>query len=165
MKLPLYDYLNIMLTGVVFIFSLIIIDIDYFFSMINLILGVTYNYQNIIISIFLFLCIYEIGLIINRIGAVFIENIFRSWGIFYFNDNYNVFNEKKNKYPILGVLSREYSVSRTSIALYLIIGIIYFFYGLCLWSIFSFALVGLFTLSARKYTKMIINLMNDEVVE
>lgn len=165
MKLPLYDYLNIMLTGVVFIFSLIIIDIDYFFSMINLILGVTYNYQNIIISIFLFLCIYEIGLIINRIGAVFIENIFRSWGIFYFNDNYNVFNEKKNKYPILGVLSREYSVSRTSIALYLIIGIIYLFYGLCLWSIFSFSLVGLFSLSARKYTKMIINLMNDEVVE
>lgn len=86
-------------------------------------------------------------------------------GIFYFNDNYNVFNEKKNKYPILGVLSREYSVSRTSIALYLIIGIIYLFYVLCLWSIFSFALVGLFTLSARKYTKMIINLMNDDVVE
>lgn len=85
-------------------------------------------------------------------------------GIFYFNDNYNVFNEKKNKYPILGVLSREYSVSRTSIALYLIIGIIYFMP--CVYGVFfSFALVGLFTLSARKYTKMIINLMNDDVVE
>lgn len=159
MKIPLYNYLNIMMTGIIFIVLLIFIDIEWSMLILNSLFQYSHNFQSTVVSIFLFLFIYEIGLIINRIGSILVEWGFRKCGIFYFNDNYILFNERKKIYPIIEILSREYAVSRTSISLFAIIGIIYLYFGLCKWAMVSFLIMSLFILSARKYTKKIIDLM------
>ena len=159
MKMPLYNYLNVMMTGIVFIVFLVFIDVEWSILILSSLFQYSHSFQSTIVSIFIILFIYEIGLIINRIGSVLVEWGFRKCGIFYFNDNYTLFNERKTKYPILEILSREYAVSRTSISLFAIIGIIYLYFGLCKWAMVSFLIMTLFILSARKYTKKIIDLM------
>lgn len=49
----------------------------------------------VVITFILFGLIYEIGFIINRIGSIVIEPIFKKFKIIHFKNDYKLFNERK----------------------------------------------------------------------
>ncbi len=69
----------------------------------------------------------EAGLIVNWIGSVLIETILKKLRWIPYNDDYVKYNKKQNKYPIMHTLSREYALSRTGIAVFLLLAIMALF--------------------------------------
>ena len=113
-KIPFYNLLNIFLTGLIFsgfcvvIFNAQLLNYirsDFFNSIKELNGGL-----ETIITISFCAIIYEIGLIINRIGSV-IENLLKIIRAIPFDNDYKKYNEKKKEFPIMEVLSREYALS------------------------------------------------------
>jgi hypothetical protein len=154
-KIPFYNIVNILLTGLIFTGILII----FYYQEISAKIYIN-NISITFVSIYtfaFFAIIYEIGLIINRLGSL-LEDLLRYFKLIPFNDNYKKFNETKQKFPILEILSREYALSRTSMTLFLLISILTFikfqFYGFI-----PITICLLFFYSCRKYSKKIIKLM------
>lgn len=101
--------------------------------------------------------VYEVGIIINRLGSI-LEELLKKIHFIPFNDDYKRFNEKKKEYPIMNVLSREYALSRNSIVLFLLISILAFIR----WNWYGFiplAIMFMFYYSCWKYAKKICDLM------
>ena len=101
--------------------------------------------------------VYEVGIIINRLGSI-LEDIMKKIHFIPFNNDYKKFNEKKKEYPIMNVLSREYALSRNSIVLFLLISILAFIR----WDWYGFiplAIMLMFYYSCWKYAKKICDLM------
>ena len=114
----------------------------------------------IVITISFCAVIYEIGLIINRIGSL-LENILKLIKAIPFNSDYKKFNEKKTQFPFINVLSREYALSRTSMTLFLTMTLISLTQSWWSFSIVMFALTLIFYFSMRKHAGKIVELMGD----
>ena len=160
-KFSIYQYLNFILTGLIFsgctivVFSKNVDDI----TLIKNISGLSLGIETIIVFIMIGI-IYELGFIINRIGSILIEPIYKKLHFVKFNDDYKRFNEAKKDYPILDVLSREYALSRTQISLYLILAILSIIKHQWILLIIFLLLVLLFSISMFKHSKKIVNLMS-----
>lgn len=162
MKIPFYNIVNMLLTGLVFVGGLIFIFPQYAIQLIQ-----SEFYENlktgpeVILTICIFAIAYEIGLIINRVGSVVIEPFLKKFKLIPFNDDYTLFNDKKKEYPIMGTLSREFALSRTSIALFLILSIISVLNRNCIVFISCFFISIVFYLSCKKHSSKIVELMED----
>ncbi len=162
MKIPFYNIVNMLLTGLVFVGGLIIIFPQYAIQLIQ-----SEFYENlktgpeVIITICIFAVAYEIGLIINRVGSVIIEPFLKKFKLIPFNDDYTLFNDKKKDYPILGTLSREFALSRTSIALFLILSVVAILNKSCVIFISCFFIMIVFYLSCKKHSSKIVELMDE----
>lgn len=158
MKISTYDFLNKFVLGLVFIGVVILAYGDEMVPVLE-------AYQNtkdnaIIITIFsvsAFALVYEIGIIINRLGSFF-EDVLRKTHLIPFNEDYKKFNDKKKEYPIMNVLSREYALSRNSIVLFLLISIVVFI-RFAWYGFIPLIIMLLFYCSCRKYSKKIYDLM------
>ena len=159
-KIPFYNILNMFLTGLVFIGGCVLIFPETVLSVLNN--EVIKNLgagQEIIVTVCAFATAYEIGLIINRAGSVIVEDFFKWRKWIPFNDDYVLFNEKKKEHPIMSTLSREYALSRTGIALFLVLLIL-----ACIareWTIaVACAVISIvYYLSCRKHSSKIVELM------
>ena len=160
-KIPFYNIVNMLLTGLVFVGGLIIIFPQY---AIQLIQSDFYEKlktgPEVILTICIFAIAYEIGLIINRIGSVIIEPFLKKFKLIPFNDDYTLFNDKKKDYPILGTLSREFALSRTSIALFLMLSVVSILNKCCVIFISCFFITIVFYLSCKKHSSKIVELMD-----
>lgn len=158
-KIPFYNIVNMLLTGLIFSGILIILfahDIVDLYQNLNI---KEFSFAFItIITFSFFAIIYEVGMIVNRLGSL-LEEPLKYFKLIPFDNDYKKFNERKKEYPILSTLSREYSLSRTSIMLFLIIAILTFI-KLHYWGFLPLAICLLFYFSCRKYAKKIIALMN-----
>lgn len=161
-KLPLYDILNIFLTGLVFIGGCVLLFSQYIIDLLKneIIKGLSAG-PEIVITVCVFAIAYETGLIINRIGSTIIEPIFKKTKLIPFNDDYALFNEKKKQYPIMSTLSREYALSRTGIVLFLLLAVLALFSNIKLLSIPLLIIAIIFYISCRKHAGKIVKLMSD----
>lgn len=165
-KIPFYNILNMFLTGLVFMGVSIIIFPNYAISLLEngIILKIGAG-PEIIITICIFSVAYEIGLIINRIGSIIIEPILKATKIIPFDDDYVKYNIAKKKYSIMSTLSREYALSRTGIALFLLLAMLTQFGRTKFLIIPFFFVVFIYTLSCRKHSQKIVSLMSDTTDE
>ena len=160
-KIPLYNVLNMFLTGFVFIGGAMFQDVE---KLINFIGTETFTKLTTMSEVLLVLIVvsivYEVGLILNRIGSVILEPILKKIKIIPYDDRYAFFREKSKKFPIMNTLSREYALSRTGIAEFLILAIMS---GVkCEWGLtVIFLCVSLiYLLSCRKHAAKIVALIN-----
>lgn len=96
-KLSLYEYLNFVLIGLIFTGCCVLVlkDDEWVKTIFKEIKSLSLGIEVVITSI-LFGLIYEIGFIINRIGSIVIEPIFKKFKIIHFKNDYKLFNERKN---------------------------------------------------------------------
>ena len=160
-EIPFYHILNDFLVGLIFIigysciFPKAIIEMmrnEAFISLVG-------DTKSIYLISFLAIA-YEVGLIINRIGSVFLEKLLKRIKFIYFNDNYKKFNICKKEFPILGDISREYALSRTSIILFMVLTVLALVSGAYVLSTVLFMVTIIFLFSVRKYSKKIIDIMD-----
>ena len=157
-KISTYDFFNKFILGLVFTGVVILEYRQDLTSALEVFQAIKEN--TIVITVFsisALAIVYEIGIIINRLGSV-LEDLLRKTHIIPFNDDYKRYNEKKKEYPIMNVLSREYALSRNSIVLFLLISILTFIH----FGWFGFiplAIVLMFYYSCWKYAKKIVDLM------
>lgn len=160
-KVPFYNIVNMLLVGLVFIGFVTLVQFDQVITMLTdyRIIGWIDKYETII-TIFFIAMIYEVGLIINRLGSVFTEPILIKLRIIEMNNDYKRFNEKKKEFPALDILSREYALSRTSVTLFAIISLVSVIKAS--WFVFwiSIAVTILFGCSVRKFNKRITKLLS-----
>ena len=162
-KIPLYNILNMFLTGSVFLGCILIIYIETIDSFINsdIFLHLMTLPEAVLILIS-FSMVYEIGLILNRIGSVLIEPFLIKFNLIPFDNHYKLFQEKKKIYRILETLSREYALTRTGIGEFIILVLISFVNCKYILTGVFFCITFVFFLSCNKHTKKIVELMNDE---
>lgn len=153
-----YDFLNKFSLGLVFVGVL-------FFSYINNIAGLVRDMEFLnnnaivatIISFIVLALIYEVGIIINRLGSL-LECFLRFTRLIPFNNDYKEFNVCKKDYKILGILSREYALSRNSIVLFFLVTIIIFL-RFAWYGFFPLGIMFLFYISCYRYARKICDLM------
>lgn len=159
-KLPLYNVLNFLLTGFVFVGFLLLMHLDVVW---NFFVSEYYDRIMAMSETILLLCVvsvaYEIGFILNRTGSVIIEPLLKRTNIVPFNDDYALYNKKAKEFSIMSVLSREYALSRTRILLFLVLSVIAMIS--CKWYLMIVFTVCMcvFALSCRKHASKIIELM------
>lgn len=159
-KIPFYNMVNMLLTGFIFTGCCLFIYLNVFINIVNSFILPQINFAlESIITFSFFAIIYEIGYIINRIGSILIEPILKKTKLIPFDDDYKRFNDCKEQYPILNILSREYALSRTSLTLFLIVAILALLQSQWMLTLI-FLLIGvLFGYSCRKYARKIVDIM------
>jgi hypothetical protein len=157
-KISTYDFFNKFILGLVFTGVVIFAYRQDLTSAIEVFQAIKEN--TIVITVFsisALAIVYEIGIIINRLGSI-LEDLLRKTHIIPFIDDYKRFNEKKKEFPIMNVLSREYALSRNSVVLFLLISILTFirfgWFGLI-----PLAIMLMFYYSCWKYAKKIVDLV------
>lgn len=159
-KIPFYNVVNMLLTGFVFIGGIIVIfpvEVIQLFE--NPIIKNLSTMSEILLTFSAFALVYEIGLLINRIGAIFLEPILKKTKFIPFDNDYNKFTRKKIEFPTLGTLSREYALSRTQSMLFLILVVICLILTQWLLSGIFFIILIIYFFSCRKYAKKIVGVM------
>lgn len=161
-KLPFYNLLNMLLTGVVFLVCIIPLYPSELAELVLFEKNMTCDATQEVVLLTLFIAAaYEIGLILNRIGSVLAEPIFKSLKVIYFSSRYSDYAMASKDFSKLEILSREYALSRTSTVE---------FFLLSMWSVsiskfflFSiyFAIALLFLFSCRKHSKKIYTILMD----
>lgn len=160
-KLPLYNLLNMFLTGLVFLGGCVLLFWENIVNYLNNdIIKSVGTWPEFVITVLIFAVAYEIGLIINRIGSVMVETMLKKIKFIRFNDDYELFNKKKKQYPILEILSQEYALSRTGIALFFLLTILALFSNVKILSIPLFIIFVVFLFSCRKHASKIVVLMS-----
>lgn len=161
-KIPFYNVLNMFLTGLSFLGVLVIVFPKFILNVFNneVIKSLDFRIE-VIVIVCVFSIAYEIGMIINRVGSL-IENLLKWWKWIKFNDNYVLFNEKKKEYPIMSTLSREYALSRTRIALFLILLILSSVAREWFIAIACVIVTIIYYLSCKKHASKIVELMEGE---
>ncbi len=158
LKISTYDFLNKFILGLVLIGVIVLSYGNEVSQCLETCSKIKWN--NIITTIFsvsALAIVYEMGIIINRLGSL-LEDLLRWCKLIPFNEDYKKFNDKKKEYPILNILSREYALSRNSIVLFLIISIIVFI-RFAWYGIIPLAIMFVFYGSCKKYSKKIVALM------
>ena len=157
-KISTYDFFNKFILGLVLTGVVILAYRQDLTSAIEVFQAIKEN--TIVITVFsisALAIVYEIGIIINRLGSI-LEDLLRKTHIIPFIDDYKRFNEKKKEFPIMNVLSREYALSRISVVLFLLISILTFirfgWFGLI-----PLAIMLMFYYSCWKYAKKIVDLV------
>lgn len=159
-KLPIYNILNMLLTGFVFIGEVILLFPALIVSILNMeLINFLMKESKTLLICFVFAGCYEIGLIINRIGSITIEAVLRKSNLIPFENEYKRFNDVKKEYPILEILSREYALSRTGMALFFILSIISIFSIYKFFFLINIVIAGVYFLSCRKHSQKIRDLM------
>ena len=101
-KIPLYNILNMFLTGFVFLAGIITL---YPVTLIEVVTGEVFIKLSTVPEIVLLLCLiassYEIGLILNRAGSVIIEPVLIKTKFLRFSENYSLYAEASKKTPML----------------------------------------------------------------
>lgn len=160
-KIPLYNILNFLLTGIVFVGSLLILFPD---KITDFIMSDYYERLSATSEIIFLVCIcavaYEIGLIMNRAASVTVEPILRKAKIISFNDDYACFVKLAKKIPMLNTLSREYALSRTSILQFLVLIVVAVVVKKWVIAAIFAICVAVFTLSCRKHSLKITKIMH-----
>lgn len=160
-KLPIYNILNMLLTGVVFFLEIAIVFSVQFIEFIEMdLVKKLLELPDIIIVFCILASAYEVGLIMNRIGTILIEPIAKKFKLISFNDNYKHFNDCKMKYPIMETLSREYALSRTSMTLFLILSILAICANHKAIALINFLIFIVFCFSYKSHSKKIVELMS-----
>ena len=157
-KISTYDFFNKFILGLVFSGMVIFAYKDNLISVFDVLKEI--KESTIIITVFstsALAVVYEVGIIINRLGSI-LEDFLKIIHFIPFNDDYKKFNEKKKEYPIMNVLSREYALSRNSIVLFLMISILTFIRW-CWYGFIPLAIMLMFYYSCWKYAKKICDLM------
>ena len=152
-KIPLYNILNMFLTGFVFLAGIIIL---YPVTLIEVVTGEVFIKLSTVPEIVLLLCLsYEIGLILNRAGSVIIEPVLIKTKFLRFSENYSLYAEASKKTPMLNTISREYALSRTSIVEFLVLAIWSTCIGKWLLSVCYLAVAIVFLFSCKKHSAKI----------
>lgn len=123
-KIPFYNILNMFLIGLVFVAVSGYIFYDTIRPVITSIEFSKYVGYVTFISIVLLGAIYEIGLIVNRIGSLIFEELFKIIGVMPFEKDYAKYDAVRKERPFLNTLSREYALSRNSFTLFFILFIL-----------------------------------------
>lgn len=160
-KIPLYNYLNMVLTGMIFIGCLFFVFIDdmnieIYSELISNLSAVSET----ALLVILFAVVYEIGYVINRLGSIVVEPIFKKTKFIEYNEDYSLFNDAKKEYPILSTLSREYAVSRTQVMLFLLVLVAAIIKTNIFFICTSLVCTFIFTFSVHKHSKKINELMS-----
>ena len=162
MKMPFYNVLNMLLTGLVFLGGCIVIYPNQAIVLFNnpIVKNITTG-PEVVFTLSIFAVTYELGLIINRIGSVIFEPLLKKSKLINFNNDYAKFNLAKERFPIMETLSREYALSRTGISLFIILAVI-----ACLSNNYKLLIIFMlitiiYLLSCRKHSKKIIYLINE----
>ncbi len=159
-KIPLYNLLNMFLTGLVFLGGILIIFPEYALAVLNNeVIKSLGTGPEIVITVSVFATAYETGQIINRIGSVSAEKFLKWLKLIPFNDDYALFNSKKKQYAVMSVLSREYALSRTGIALFFILLIFAIIAHKWPIVIACAVITFIYFLSCRKHSAKIVELM------
>lgn len=161
-KVPFYNILNMLLTGLVFVGGCMFIFPHTASAMLSS--GIVKNLgagPEIIVVVCVFAVVYEIGLIINRIGSVVLEPFLKWTNFIQFNDDYTLFNQKKKEYPIMSTLSREYALSRTSAVLFLLLLILSVVKVKLPLAFICAIITGIYFVSCRKFAGKIVALMQN----
>lgn len=153
-KIPLYNILNMFLTGFVFLAGIITL---YPVTLIEVVTGEVFIKLSTVPEIvLLLLCLiassYEIGLILNRAGSVIIEPVLIKTKFLRFSENYSLYAEASKKTPMLNTISREYALSRTSIVEFLVLAIWSTCIGKWLLSVCYLAVAIVFLFSCKKHS-------------
>lgn len=162
-KVPFYNIVNMLLTGLVFWGGIVLIFPQKAFQFLS-----GEFYENLktgpefIFIICLLAVTYETGLVINRVGSVIIEPILKKAKLIHFNDDYALFNQAKKEHPIMSTLSREFALSRTSFTLFLLLAFIAIFNKLCILFLSCITISFVFYLSCKKHSSKIVELMKDQ---
>ena len=155
-KIPLYNILNMFLTGFVFLAGIITL---YPVTLIEVVTGEVFIKLSTVPEIVLLLCLiassYEIGLILNRAGSVIIEPVLIKTKFLRFSENYSLYAEASKKTPMLNIISREYALSRTSIVEFLVLAIWSTCIGKWLLSVCYLAVAIVFLFSCKKHSTKI----------
>lgn len=155
-KIPLYNILNMFLTGFVFLAGIITL---YPVMLIEVVTGEVFVKLSTVPEIVLLLCLiassYEIGLILNRFGSIVIEPMLIKIKFLRFSENYSLYAEASKKIPMLNTISREYALSRTSIVEFLVLSIWSICIGKWLLSVCYLAIAIIFLFSCRKHSAKI----------
>ena len=160
-KIPFYHVLNMFLTGLIFVAGLMMVYPDSAVTLLQSdIVANIDTVPEIIVTVCVFAAAYEIGLIINRIGAVIVEPVLKAINAIPFDDDYVKYNEKKKEYSIMNTLSREFALSRTGMALFgMLLSLAVYEKKKLLIGLFLIVVIVYF-LSFRKYAHKIVILMN-----
>lgn len=160
-KISLYEYLNFVLIGLIFTGCYVFIckDTELIKTIFEKIEALSLGIE-VVITFILFGFIYEIGFIINRIGSIVIEPVFKNLKLIEFKNDYKLFNERKKDYPIMGELSREFALARSQISMFIILLVISLLKKQFILAVIFFLLTILFTISMRKQSKKIVDLMS-----
>ena len=155
-KIPLYNILNMFLTGFVFLAGIITL---YPVTLIEVVTGEVFIKLSTVPEIVLLLCLiassYEIGLILNRAGSVIIEPVLIKTKFLRFSENYSLYAEASKKTPTPDTISREYALSRTSIVEFLVLAIWSTCIGKWLLSVCYLAVAIVFLFSRKKHSTKI----------
>lgn len=161
-KVPFYNILNMLLTGLIFIGVVGFLFIDLSKSVIESgVLQSLATVGSVVLTICFLAIAYEVGLIINRIGSLMLEPIAKKTKAIPFNDDYVKFNIKRNKYPIMENLSREYALSRTKVVLFVLLAIISLFSPKRILFIVMILLAILYFFSYKKFAEKIVAIMDE----
>ena len=148
-KIPLYNILNMFLTGFVFLAGIITL---YPVTLIEVVTGEVFIKLSTVPEI---ASSYEIGLILNRAGSVIIEPVLIKTKFLRFSENYSLYAEASKKTPMLNTISREYALSRTSIVEFLVLAIWSTCIGKWLLSVCYLAVAIVFLFSCKKHSAKI----------
>ena len=155
-KLPLYNLLNMLLIGVVFVAACVCMFPKDFASVVGYIKTLYFN-ESVATLIFIFVA-YEIGLIINRIGSM-IESLLKRDIAFFLKipwRDYSQYVKAEINDSFIRTLNREYGLSRSNLAMFLILTLIsYFVENFILGTVFL-GLAFLFYFSIRKHAGKIV---------
>jgi hypothetical protein len=159
-KISFYNVVNMFLIGIVFcgcLGAIFFNDIVRYLNL-NLVKEISINYE-FLITATIFALFYEIGLIINRLASVLFEELLKKIKLIKLND-YAIYKKAEKRIGFMKVLSREYAVSRNSMALFFIL----FTISLVKWKlIFMFIfllLTVLFFFSMKKHSSKISELVS-----
>ena len=161
-KVPFYNLLNMLLVGFIFIVSVCMAFPDPAINLItnDVVVGLSAG-ANVILTAFIFAVAYEIGYLVNRLGSVILEELFKKTKLIPHNDDYHKYNKVKKEYPVMGILSREYASSRTNVMLFLIIMGVAIIAKKYIFALIALACSIVFFFSCRKHAKKITELMNN----
>lgn len=160
-KIPFYHLVNVLLTGLVFIGGGAILLPEHAVKILRESFSecISVGPETIVVICFLAIA-YELGLTINRIGSI-VEFFLVKGKLIPFNEDYKLFNERKKRYPILDILSREYALSRTRIALFLILSILAGATSHWAMGFIYVLILATYFMSCRKHASKIVELMDN----
>lgn len=151
-KLPLYDVVNKLFFGFLFILYLV-----YRFPCKLSLLQFKLFPDSILTGIWISF-IYFLGYCINRIGSIIVEFICKNTKIFYWGSFKKYCKVANNKQ--VQIINREYANSRTFCSLFLILIIIELYNSYYNYICYLIFFLCLFIISARKHTKKMKTLIN-----
>jgi len=157
-KMPFYNFINILLTGILFLAFVFFMKPSYFIDLMESIVGIGSVFM-MIISAFLFAIAYEVGYLVFRIGGTIIEFLIVKFKIVYFYNDYEQLNKSRKDNPALYMLSREYAFARTQATEFLIFMIVIPFYYQFTYMFIFLVLAIICLLTARKHSKKIVDII------